>query len=82
MVLNRLGVTGLAMGLILLTMFLTTGPSPVRLELVMMLLVGVGGGVLASNLLSLPRWAREREGQMEYLAGRVGALLEEPPQGE
>ena len=80
--LNRMGVTGLAMGLILLTMFLTTGPSPVRLELVMMLLVGFGGGALASNILSLPRWAREREGQMEYLAGRVGALLGEPPQGE
>lgn len=82
MVLNRMGVTGLAMGLILLTMFLTTGPSPARLELLMMILVGMGGGALASNILSLPRWAREREGQMEYLAGRVGALLEEPPQGE
>lgn len=79
--LNRLGVSGLVMGLILLTMFLTTGPSPVGLELVMMLLVGVGGGALASNILSLPRWARKREGQMEYLAGRVGALFEEPPQG-
>ena len=81
MALNRIGVTALAMGLILLTMFLTTGPSPVRLEFVMMLLVGIGGGALASNLLSLPRWAREREGQMEYLAGRVGALLGEPSQG-
>ena len=82
MALNRMGVTGLAMGLILLTMFLTTGLSPVRLELVMMSLVAIGGGALASNVLSLPRWAREREGQMEYLAGRVGALLGEPPQGE
>jgi hypothetical protein len=80
--LNRLGVAGLAMGLILLTMFLTTGPSPVRLELVMMLLVGMGGGALATNIVSLPRWARDREGQMEYLAGRVEALLGEPPQEE
>ncbi len=80
--LNRVGVAGLAMGLILLTMFLTTGPSPVRLELVMMLLVGMGGGALATNIVSLPRWARDREGQMEYLAGRVEALLGEPPQGE
>ena len=79
---NRMGVAGLAMGLILLTMFLTTGPSPVRLELVMMLLVGMGGGALATNIVSLPRWARDREGQMEYLAGRVEALLGEPPQGE
>jgi hypothetical protein len=81
MALNRMGIAGLAMGLILLTMFLTTGPSPVRLELVMMLLVGMGGGVLATNSVSLPRWAREREGQMEYLAGRVRALIEEGPQG-
>jgi hypothetical protein len=82
MALNRMGVAGLVIGLILLTMFLTTGPSPVRLELVMMLLVGMGGGALATNLVSLPRWARDREGQMEYLAGRVEALLGEPPQGE
>ena len=46
------------------------------------MLAGMGVYVLASNLLGLRRWAREREGQMEYLAGRVGALLEEPPRGE
>ncbi len=82
MALNRLGVAGLAMGLILFTVFLTTGRSPVSMELTMMLLVGMGGAALASNMLSLPGWAREREGQMEYIAGRVGALLEERPQGE
>ena len=80
--LNWMGVAGLVMALTLLTMFLTTGNSPVRMELGLMWLVGLGGGALASNLLRLPRWAHEREGQMEYLAGRVGALLEEPPQGE
>lgn len=76
------GGTGLALGLILLTLLLTTGVSPVRLELVTMLLVGVGGGALASNVLSLPRWAREREGQMEYIAGRVRALVGERSQGD
>jgi len=80
--LNTMGVVGLAMGLILLTTFLTSGASPVRLELLMMILVGMGGAALATNIVSLPRWAREREGQMEYLAGRAGALLGEPPQGE
>jgi len=80
--LNRMGVAGLVAGLILLTMFLTTGPSPQRLEAIMMLLVGLGGGALVSNMISLPRWAREREGQMEYLAGRVETLLRESPQGE
>jgi hypothetical protein len=81
MALNWMGVAGLAIGLILLTM-LMTGASPLRLELAMMVLVGAGGGALASNLLSLPRWAREREGQMEYIAGRVGALLGEGSQEE
>ncbi len=73
---------GLALGLILLTLLLTTGVSPVRLELFTMLLVGIGGGALASNVLSLPRWAREREGQMEYIAGRVRALVGERSQGD
>ena len=80
--LNWMGVAGLVMALTLLTMFLTTGNSPARMELGMMWLVGLGGGALASNLLRLPRWAHEREGQMEYLAGRVGALLGETAQGE
>ena len=80
--LNGMGVAGLAVGLIMLTVFLTGGSSPVGMELAMMWLMGMGGGALASNLLRLPRWAHKREGQMEYLAGRVGALLEELPQGE
>ncbi len=76
------GVAGLVLGLILLTLLLTTGVSPVRLELFTMLLVGIGGGALASNVLSLPRWAREREGQMEYIAGRVRALVGEWSHGD
>ncbi len=80
--LNWMGVAGLAAGLIILTGFLTGGGSPVRLEAAMMWLMGMGGGALAANLLRLPRWAHQREGQMEYLAGRVGALLAEPPRGE
>ena len=76
---NLIGGTSLVIGLILLTMFLTAGPSPVRLEIMMMLLVGMGGGALVTNMISLPSWAREREGQMEYLAGRIQTLLGEPP---
>jgi len=77
MALNRMGVAGLAIGLILIAVFLITGKTPVSLELPMMLMVGMGVGALGSNVLSLPRWAREREGQMEYIAGRVGSLLGE-----
>ena len=43
------------------------------------MLIGMGGaGTLVSNMLRLPKWSREREGQMEYIAGRVGSLLAEP----
>ena len=79
---NRAGIAALFTGLILLTMFLTAGPSPVGMEIVMFLLVALGGGALIANLVGLPRWAREREGQMEYLAGRVQVLLGRPPQEE
>ena len=74
---NTMGAIGLAMGLTLLTVFLTTNMSPVALEIPMLLLTGVGGGTLALNMLRLPPWAREREGQMEYIAGRVRALIGE-----
>jgi hypothetical protein len=80
--LMTLGVAGLATALILLTVILTTGTSPVSRELALIFSAGIGGAALASNALSLPRWAREREGQMEYIAGRVGALLGERPQGD
>ena len=74
---NRMGAIGLAMGLTLLTVFLTTNVSPVALEIPMLLLTAAGGGTLALNMLRLPPWAREREGQMEYIAGRVSVLIGE-----
>lgn len=80
--LNRVGATGLAVGLSLITVFLTTGQTPVFMELALILSMLIGGGALAPNLLRLPRWAREREGQMEDIAGQVRALIKEPPQGE
>jgi hypothetical protein len=79
--LNRVGATGLAVGLSLITVLLTTGQSPVFMELALISSMLIGGGTLAPNVLRLPRWAREREGQMEDIAGRVRALIEEPPAG-
>jgi len=38
-----------------------------------------GGAALASNLLTLPPWVREREQQMDYIAGRATALLADEP---
>ena len=81
MPLLTMGVAGLTMGLIVLTAFLTTGTTPVSMELALMWSLLMGGGGLASGL-SLPRWARERERQMEYIAGRVRGLTEERPEGE
>lgn len=39
----------------------------------------MGGGALAANALRLPKWANEREQQMEHIAGRARALLEATP---
>lgn len=40
----------------------------------------MGGGALVANRLRLPRWADERERQMDHIASRARDLLAEPPQ--
>ena len=79
--LNRVGAAGLVLGLSLITVFLTTGESPVFLEMGMIVSMLVGGGALFPNVLRLPRWARERERQMEETANRARALIEDRPRG-
>jgi len=73
-----LGAVGLFMALIMVVAMVSKGK--IGLEL---LLPGafalLGGGAVASNLLRLPRWAAEREHQMEHIATRARALLEAPP---
>ena len=73
-----LGTVGLFMALIMAVAMISKGK--IGLEL---LLPGVfalaGGGAMASNFLRLPRWADERERQMEHIAGRARVLLEAPP---
>jgi len=81
MALNTIGAAGLTLGLSLVTLFVLEDLGRAALVIPMLMAV-IGGGALASNVLRLPRWAREREGQMECIAGRVAALLEERPQGE
>ena len=75
-----LGATGLVAGLALATLFFFEELGRAAM-VIPVLVAALGGAILAANVLRLPRWARQREQQMEYLAGRVGALLEEPPQG-
>ncbi len=74
------GAAGLALGLALLTLFI--GEQLPGAAMVALLIALAGGGTLGANMLRLPRWAREREGQMEYIAGRVVALVGERSEGE
>jgi hypothetical protein len=78
-VLNGVGIVALIAAILLITYVANTGASPVRLELMFLWLFGGGAAALGTNLLRLPGWAREREGQMEYIAGRVTALLGSAP---
>lgn len=72
------GTMGLILGVLLTAFFFLEQLG--RASLVLPVLMAVlGSGVLASSAFRLPRWAQEREGQMEYIAGRVGALLDETP---
>ncbi len=74
------GAAGLALGLALLTLFI--GEQLPGAAMVALLIALAGGGTLGVNMLRLPRWAREREGQMEYIAGQVVALVGERSEGE
>jgi hypothetical protein len=38
----------------------------------------MGGGVVAGNALSLPKWAREQEKRMEHIGRRAASLLAQP----
>ena len=80
--LNRVGAAGLAVGLSLIGVFMTTGQSPVFMEVALISSILIGGGALGPNLLRLPRWARERESKMEEVAGRARTLIRDRPEGE
>ncbi len=72
---GRMGSFGVTMGLVMLVIFVLTGQLAAEGLFVPMFLAGMGGAALASAALSLPRWAREREAQMEYIAERARALI-------
>jgi hypothetical protein len=71
------GFAGLMMGLFILAVLAMKGGTGAEF-LIPVLFLLAGGGALASNFLRLPRWAAERERQMEHIAGRARALLEAP----
>lgn len=72
--LNILGITGILVSLIGLASLATSG----RLaeSFVAPLVIGwLGVGALATNWIGLPRWAAERERQMEHIASRAPTLI-------
>ena len=76
------GVSGLVMGLVFLAIIALEGQLADPALLLPLMFAVIGAGALASNLLRLPGWAREREEQMEYIAGRVSELISAPPSGD
>jgi hypothetical protein len=71
-----LGIVALVAGLLALA-FLFLGGEPEEGTLAVILAV-LGGTALAANAIRLPRWASEREGQMERIASRAQALIRAP----
>jgi hypothetical protein len=71
---GRMGVAGLLAGLIIVVSLLLAGEEGDALaSAVFFALMGVFA--LAMNAVRLPRWASEREEQMEYIAARALTLI-------
>ncbi|MGH7471258.1 MAG: hypothetical protein ACRENP_25190 [Longimicrobiales bacterium] len=76
--LNALGLMGIAAATITYATLAVSGGLAESVFLPTML--GTGGVVaFVANRLRLPRWARQREQQMEYIAGRVGSIVNTKP---
>jgi hypothetical protein len=78
---NRMGLALLALSLLVLFATVVSGSVIVSDLFAPMVLAAMGGGALLSNALTLPRWAREREGQMEDIGERVLTLMSADPEG-
>lgn len=78
---NTMGFIGLAMGAVMLGVVLLKGGAMDDF-FIFGVFAAMGAGALAFNVLRLPRWAREREEQMEFIAGRARALIGEESKTE
>ena len=78
---NALGATGVAAGALVIGAGVLSGGS---LEAVFgpILLATSGVGAVLANLVRLPRWAQQRERQMEHIEARIRTIMADPEQGE
>jgi hypothetical protein len=76
--LGRLGVAGLLAALVMFAVLLLTGAPTDDLEMAALFAL-MGAAALAVNALRLPRWAHEREEQMEHIAARARTLIRAEP---
>lgn len=76
---GRLGLAALLTALVLLVLLLAGGEGLDDVGMAA-LLAAMGAAALGSNALRLPRWADEREEQMERIAARARALIRPAPE--
>jgi hypothetical protein len=77
---SRLGALGLAVTLVVAVIQGMTGALDEKAAGIV-ILTAMFGGFLTAGLLPLPRWAREREEQMDHIAGRALQLVSAPARG-
>jgi hypothetical protein len=78
---NALGATGIAAGALVIGAGVLTGGA-VEAVFGPMLLATSGVGALLANLLRLPRWAQQRERQMEHIEARISTIVADSAKGE
>ena len=76
--LARMGVAELVVGLLMAAFLLATGEAGDAT--IFALIAMMGAVLLGANALRLPRWAEEREEQMEYIATRARTLIPADPE--
>lgn len=76
--LNLLGAVGVITGVTAFgSLLLSTGLT--EAVFTPWMIAGGGAAAFAANLFRLPRWADERRRQMEYIAARFAAMMDEAP---
>lgn len=76
---GRLGIAALLAGLVIVVSLFLTGDGEEALASAVFF-AALGVFLLGMNGLNVPRWAREREEQMEYVAARALTLIRAAPE--